>query len=66
MVGEYADVVNGCAQETPELEQTLADAQTERAALVSWSPDRLSRSVALFLKRQEECRQRGIALYFVN
>jgi hypothetical protein len=66
VIGEYKDTVNGLAGDAPGLSQALDRAQTEKAALVCLSPDRLSRSVALNLKRAEECRQHGVALYFLK
>ncbi len=66
VVGECAEVASGFAQETPELERALVQAQAEKVALVCISPDRISRSMALFLERQEECRRHGIALFCVR
>ena len=66
VVGEYQDVVNGLTKRTPELKRALTRARAEKAALVCISMDRLARSLTLLLKRQEECRRRGIALFFVR
>jgi predicted site-specific integrase-resolvase len=66
IVGEFSEVISGHAVDMPALNKALKRAHSQKAALLCTSPDRLARRLDLFLKRVNDCKQRGIPIVYVN
>ena len=59
---EYGSANGPC----PELQRAIQAAQAQGAALVCARQDRMARDITLYFARLDDCRQRGVPVYFAD